>query len=242
MQEYYGKSAKNYKPRKVNQYILFPGIKRAIKEKKGNKIRLLDAGCGRGDIFSIAKKLGYNYYGFDVSEDMITSAKETYPEANFFVANTSSFKNKTNYKFDFIILSMVLPAIREKAEIKKTLKKMRSLMKKDGRLVISVGHPGFNHYMQKFLFTRNDVKVNFQGYFKSEVKFRVSQKFDNSNFLFEDYHRKISDYFNLIVSSGLRVDNMDECKPTKPRNENTNKFLERYNNFPIYLIFNCSLD
>jgi SAM-dependent methyltransferase len=241
MKEYYGKSAKNYKPRKVNQYILFPGIKRAIKGRSGNKIKLLDAGCGRGDIFPIAKKLGYDYCGFDVSGDMIASAKETYPEANFFVANTSNFINKTSFKFDYIVLSMVLPAIRGKANIKKTLEKMRSSLNKDGQLIISIGHPSFNHYMQKFLFDRNDVEVNFQGYFKSDIKFRVLQKFDTNNFLFEDYHRKISDYFNLIVDSGFKVDKIDECKPVKTRNSKTNKFLEKYNNFPIYLIFNCTL-
>lgn len=242
MKEYYGKSAKNYKPRKVNKYILFPGIKRAIKRKGVKNIKFLDAGCGRGDLFPIAKKMGYNYYGFDISKDMITSAKETYPKGNFFVANTANFRNKANYKFDIIILNMVLPAIKNKSEIKKTLAMVKNAIKKDGQLIISIGHPGFNHYMQKYLFKRNDVEVNFQGYFKSEIKFKVPQKFDNNIFFFEDYHRKISDYFNLIVESGFKINSMDECRPVKTSDEKTNKFLDKYNNFPIYLIFNCLID
>ena len=94
--------------------------------------------------------------------------------------------------------------------------------------------------MQNYLFSRNDVSTKFNGYFQSETEFKISQKFDKNNFLFTDYHRTISDYFSFISNAGFIINEIDECKPIKTKDKETNKFLEKYNNFPIYLIFNCT--
>lgn len=240
MKEYYGKSAKIYKPRKINKYILIPGIKRAINKPTKNNSKLLDVGCGSGDFFELVQKKGYRYYGFDISKDMIEVAKINYPKGNFSVASTINFRKKIKIKFDVILLSMVLPAIKKKSDITKTLKEVNGALKKGGQVIISIGHPCFNHYMQNYLFSRNDVSTKFNGYFQSETKFKVSQKFDKDNFLFTDYHRTISDYFNLISNAGFKINEIDECEPIKTKDEKINQFLKKYHNFPIYLIFNCT--
>lgn len=239
MKEYYGKSAKIYSPRKINKFILMPGIKKALRKPALCHAKLLDAGCGSGVFFLIAKQMGYNYYGFDVSKDMIDVAKNNHPDGIFFVGNTVDFRKKIKIKFDVIILSMVLPAIKKKSDLIKTIKESKKALKKNGQLIISVGHPCFNHYMQSYLFNRDDVNTKFGGYFKSETKFKISQKFHGGGFLFTDYHRTINDYFNLITNAGLTIYEINECKPVNAKDKKINKFLEKYYNFPIYLIFNC---
>ncbi len=134
---------------------------------------------------------------------------------------------------------MLLPAMESKEKILKTLKEAKKKLKNNGKIIIGIGHPCFNHYMQKYLFGRNDVRVNFQGYFKSGTKFRVPQKFNGNELIFEDYHRTITDYFSYIRASGFTVLNIDECKPITSEDKTINSYLKKFKQFPIYMVFTC---
>jgi len=53
------------------------------------KLRLLDVGCGLGDLYEYLKKQGFlsrykiNYTGFDLSPDMIKKCRQRYPRVKF---------------------------------------------------------------------------------------------------------------------------------------------------------------
>jgi ubiquinone/menaquinone biosynthesis C-methylase UbiE len=71
--------------------------------------KLLDIGCGTGDLFGYLKKqkININYYGIDILPKMITRAYEIYPEGRFFAGNIfkdSPFRKK---QFDIIFCSGV---------------------------------------------------------------------------------------------------------------------------------------
>lgn len=239
MKEYYGESAKLYKPRKINLYILMPAIDRAIPKSNKLQQKLLDIGCGNGDYFSIADKKGYKYYGFDASPDMIRIARDNYPKGKFLIASSMNFSHYYKNKFDIVLINMLLPTLKNKDKIINTLKEAKTVLTKNGKIIIGIGHPCFNHYMQKYIFKRNDVKTDFHGYFKSEIMFKVPQKFDNKQFIFKDYHRSITDYFDCIHASGLAVTKIDECEPVNAKNKKDNIYLKKFKQFPIYLIFIC---
>jgi SAM-dependent methyltransferase len=68
-----------------------------------DKTRVLDIGCGFGDLFHFFKKLGkdVDYTGFDINPNFIETAKKHYPEAHFVVGNLLEAKIKGRYDWVF---------------------------------------------------------------------------------------------------------------------------------------------
>ena len=65
--------------------------------------RILEVGCGTGQLAQMLYDLGYKQYiGFDFSEAAIKIAKKTCPEQKFFIGNAY---DKKNYKDYDVILS-----------------------------------------------------------------------------------------------------------------------------------------
>ncbi len=240
MKEYYGKKSKIYKQRKINLYLLMPAIKRAIEFcQKTPRSTLLDVACGNGGYHNIVLKEKLEYSGFDISPDMIKKAKEDYPNGKFKLASSTDFAKDYDEKFDLVLINMLLPALETQDMIKKTLIEVKKVLKENGNIIISIGHPCFNHYMQKNIFKRTDVNTDFKGYFQPDIKFKVSQKFDGQEFIFTDYHRSLSNYINNIIDSGFNIVKVDECRPIDAQDEKINSFLEKYNSLPIYFVLIC---
>ena len=68
-----------------------------------NKKKILDFGCGFGDLYLFLKKnfRNFKYSGYDINRSFIINNKKKFPKTNFF----SEFK--LIKKFDFIICSGV---------------------------------------------------------------------------------------------------------------------------------------
>ena len=71
--------------------------------------KLLDIGCGTGDLFAYLKKqkLDVNYYGIDILPKMIERAYEFYPEGRFFSGNMFKESPFSKKQFDIIFCSGV---------------------------------------------------------------------------------------------------------------------------------------
>lgn len=233
MKEYFGKSAKIYHQTKGKKYLLIPSLLRYIPYTKNGK--LLDVACGNGDLYINAKKRGYKYFGFDISPDMIERAKVNNPTAQFLVAAATNFSKKYNDKFDIVLVSMLLPAMGRFASIVKNLRECVKVLKNNGSIIIGVTHPVFDHYMQSFLLKRTDVKTKFAGYYASGAKFKVPQKFDDGELVFEDYHWTLADYIRALSMAGLKVAVIDECKPDAAVKIDK-KYYDRHLAYPTYLV------
>lgn len=89
--------------------------------------KILDVGCGNGRLSEIFKDKNVDYYGVDFSQNLITKAKQKYPQANFLVADVLNPPFKNEY-FDAIFAIAVFHHIpsyyRQKAlsEINRVLK------------------------------------------------------------------------------------------------------------------------
>jgi 2-polyprenyl-3-methyl-5-hydroxy-6-metoxy-1,4-benzoquinol methylase len=67
--------------------------------------RILDYGCGVGDLYRIAKRKGFIYQGVDINSNMIDKAKSKYKDANFeSIEDTHDF---IKYDYDWFIASGV---------------------------------------------------------------------------------------------------------------------------------------
>ncbi len=237
MKEYFGKSSKVYEQTRGKRFVLIPAIRRNLKKSSNGK--LLDVGCGIGDLSLVANAKGYTYYGVDVSKDMIARAKQIFPSGKFIVASATNFSSHFKEKFDVILLSMLLPAIKEEKDLLKTLQECKKVLKPHGEIILGEPYPTFDGYMQSSLFQRKDVKTKFAGYFASGTPVSITHKMGKGRLTFNDYHRTLADYWNVIKKAGLAVDRLDECPPDKTAMKFDKSFYRDRSRFPTYLLLVC---
>ncbi len=87
---------------KETQEIRFIALS-LVGELEGRSV--LDLGCGVGDLYGYFKKedIRTHYTGWDISEEMITAAKNKYPEAKFEVKNIQIMQELP--QFDYVLAS-----------------------------------------------------------------------------------------------------------------------------------------
>lgn len=237
MKEYFGKRAKGYKQTKGKEYILFPALGKYIHQSKPSQKKLLDVGCGNGDLYELAKEKGHSYYGLDISKEMIQRAKDEYPKGTFLVSSATDFASKYGQAFDVIVISMLFPSLRSKEDIAQTLKESKKVLAKNGTILIGLPYPCFDGYMQGGLFGRKGVTADFrEGYFKSKAEFTLIHQVDGGTFTFEDCHWTLADYVDCIKKAGLSIEYIDECKPESSLRRIDKEFYEERIRFPTYMV------
>jgi ubiquinone/menaquinone biosynthesis C-methylase UbiE len=105
------------------------------KIKPGEKV--LDFGCGIGRMLEYDLFLNADYYGVDISSEMIRKAKQKWvnrPHTNFYVTDGISlpFESKT---FDYVISTWVFQHIIEDDKFKKLITELAKLLRNNGSLL-----------------------------------------------------------------------------------------------------------
>lgn len=98
---------------------------------------ILDLGCGSGHLTNAIAESGARTVGIDSSENMIATARETYPGKEFLVADARDFSFST--PFDAIFSNAALHWVLEP---EKAVKCMAAALKPGGRLVAELGGKG----------------------------------------------------------------------------------------------------
>lgn len=93
--------------------------------------KLLDAGCGRGISSEFFAKIGFQVEGFDISPEVVEIAKKRGINAYLFDMETDDLKDK----YDVIICLEVLQFLVDPL---KALRNLKSALKPDGEMVISL--------------------------------------------------------------------------------------------------------
>jgi GT2 family glycosyltransferase/ubiquinone/menaquinone biosynthesis C-methylase UbiE len=104
-------------------------ILKNVNPRKGEKI--LEVGCGKGRVCRVIKNLGADIYGMDISEKLLTSAKDIEP-FHFMKAEAYKIPFKDN-TFDAVILLEVAEHI---PSLQIALKEFERVLKAEGKLVI----------------------------------------------------------------------------------------------------------
>lgn len=98
--------------------------------------RVLDYGCGGGELVKQLNDNGYNAYGFDVSNAMIETAKsQTNMDKKFMAGGL----DKITDKYDLIVMDNVIEHIASD-EIQEVLLKLKNILQDNGRLLIITPH------------------------------------------------------------------------------------------------------
>jgi trans-aconitate methyltransferase len=100
--------------------------------RKGEKI--LDLGCGTGQLTFEISESGAEVVGMDNSPEMISKAKANYPHLRFEVKNATNFQ--FDEKFDAVFSNATLHWINDQRNV---IKCVYNNLKEDGRFVFEMG-------------------------------------------------------------------------------------------------------
>jgi demethylmenaquinone methyltransferase/2-methoxy-6-polyprenyl-1,4-benzoquinol methylase len=129
--KFFDKNAHNWDfKEKTRTYKILEKIIKRIKLKSYENV--LDLGCGTGICYPYLKEKFNNYIGVDISPKMIEIAKRKFPKAKFMNKDFEETKLKKNF-FDLVLIFNAFPHFDKT----KTVRKVRSILKKRGKLVIA---------------------------------------------------------------------------------------------------------
>lgn len=119
--------------RRVIRTELLPRARR-VEKRERRRARLLDMGCGTGELAANFIKAGYDYYGVDILPERIEYARKTYPKGTFHVMDAGRLEYADGY-FDQILITGVLHHLSDD-QVRSVAHEMRRVLKPEGRALV----------------------------------------------------------------------------------------------------------
>ncbi|PWA11154.1 SAM-dependent methyltransferase [Pueribacillus theae] len=152
-----------------------------LNPRKGEKI--LDIGCGTGDLAKRLSDCGSDVIGIDQSENMVSQAKEKYPNLTFIVQDVADMSY--DYEFDAVFSNATLHWVKQS---KQALRCIFKSLKQGGRFIAEFGGKG------NVQIIADEVIKQIK---KSGFKWNEEQ--------FPWYFPSIGEYTSLMEETGFRV-------------------------------------
>ncbi len=111
-------------------------LDRYLDIKNGDGRKLHELGSSLGYFSRVFKDRGFDVSGSDISSFIVSKARKIQTDIKFFKFDVE--KNKSAKKYDFIVAFEVLEHLKNP---EKSLKNIKSMLKKDGTLVFSTPFP-----------------------------------------------------------------------------------------------------
>ena len=105
-----------------------------IRREERRRPRVLDLGCGTGELANVFLKRGYSYAGIDIEAERIAYAAKTYPQGKFQVMDASALGYPDGY-FDQILVTGVLHHLSDE-DVRNIAKEMKRVLRPDGRALV----------------------------------------------------------------------------------------------------------
>jgi SAM-dependent methyltransferase len=119
--------------RRVIAQELMPEARR-ITRQEGRRPRILDLGCGTGELAQEFLKAGYSYVGIDIEPERIEYAQKTHRKGKFHVMDASHLLYPDGY-FDQILVTGVLHHLSDEA-VRSIVGEMKRVMRPGGRALV----------------------------------------------------------------------------------------------------------
>jgi SAM-dependent methyltransferase len=107
---------------------------RLTRKHEARAPRLLDLGCGTGELTAGFLKVGYSYVGIDIEPERIEYARKTYPKGEFHVMDATAINYPDDY-FDQILVTGVLHHLSDD-EVRRIVREMRRVLRPGGRALV----------------------------------------------------------------------------------------------------------
>lgn len=186
---------------------------------------ILDAGCGSGDLVAEVSKFARLCVGIDVSETMISLAKQAHPKHDFKVSSIDRLDFKID-SFDVVCSSLVLHYFNDLAPV---FKEVARVLKTGGTFIFSIHHP----------FTETFVDSN-----DAEHPFKVGKYFHQQKYewgmagmVLESYHHTFEAISKAGSDNGFVIDSIVEPRPSiESESINPSAYLET-RDYPKFCLF-----
>ena len=127
-----------------HDYLLKPlmeMISASAKRVEGEKVRILDIGCGNGSLSNLIAQRGYEVVGVEESESGVKIAQQSYPDCEFIAASIYDFPyQQLQNSFDIIISTEVIEHLPYPRELAKVAKRC---LKNDGTVILTTPYHGY---------------------------------------------------------------------------------------------------
>jgi len=161
-------------------------------------VKVLDIGCGRGEVCAYLSNLGAECIGIDYSNDAIKIAKKTFGKNATFYQMDCTKMNFQQNKFDIIFMLDVVEHLEQK-ELEKTIANCYSILKPEGKLII---HTMPNAFLAKpFYFicklTKTQRGINSKVHINEQTVFSLKRLLKKFNTKIQMAHEK--NYFKTTM-------------------------------------------
>ena len=182
--------------------------------KEGDKV--LDFGCGNGRLLELFLNKKIGYLGVDISEKLIDTAKEKYPDkANSFqkISNSDSL-SLSDDSFNTIFSIAVFHHFPSKKYREDVAKELYRITKKDGHIIITV----WNLWQKKYI---KNIFKNWLGKLKGDKNMDWNDCYvsftDNEGKKFQRFHHAFAkrELKNLFEKVGFKI---EKCETISGRN------------------------
>lgn len=224
--------------KRPHRFIEKPMMRALLPDLAGKKVLML--GCGTGEESLMLRDSGAtDIIGIDLSVESIRLAKESYPECEFMVGDMHSLPFEDD-SFDFVYSSL---AIHYSANPENVYSEIYRILKKDGELLFSVGHPlrwaceervidGVNcRVIAHGIDNDNDVEIGNYNTFKNQVhNFKTGE-------ILSFYVGSPSFQFKLLKKVGFSVEDFSEGICTDEAKEIDYNYWNKYHELPQFMAF-----
>lgn len=210
----------------------YPNILKILGNVKKNKI--LDFGCGNGELTKKFYDLGADVTGIDCSNIWIDYCIERHGEKDrlkFFHINDNNLKQLKS-KFDIVVMNMVLLNVERKRDVEKIIKEVSNVLNKGGTLIFSDLHPLC--IMAKRMPTRSIKHSKRFSYFLDGARYKAIANAGKNKIEFSNRHWTLEMYTFFLDKFGMNIYRIIEphYKKSVPR------ILQSYK-IPEYILFCC---
>lgn len=176
-----------------------PSLRVWLRNSLRGGVKLFDYGCGWGEFASLMSTNGFEVTAFDDADEMIARARDTFPAPTFYTSKEFYESLPTLKDFDIVTSNLVL-CILPKDEQDKMLTNMKSLVKDEGTMIISLCHPCFDYIPDSLVSVRT---CNDDAVYSEE--FQYTKEVKENGITFHDYHRPLAYYSDLFAENGLQI-------------------------------------
>lgn len=198
------------------------------------KSKILDVGCGTGELVIDLLKLGFNAEGIDFSRSMIKRAQQQAMknkfEKNVFIYE-SFFDYSFNKKFDMISANGFIEYISEE-QLKQFLQKTFQLLSRNGILIINSRNRLFNVFSFNN-FTKEEIKKgNINSLIKECIYFNSGKDLRT---ILKNKSSKIKTNLKKHTKTGINVETRFQYTPFQIFEKLEKNHFKSFDIFPIHI-------
>jgi SAM-dependent methyltransferase len=190
--------------------------------------RVVDYGCGEGQLAYLLANSGADVLGLDISQEMITRARARWqhPKLGFEQTQNNTIPVEEG-TIDAVLSNLVFMMVPSLDDLTKIVSESEKALRSHGRLIFTITTPSF---IDKEFPTFRTIFADGFRYNKSGQPYQFVLRSKDGREItsptFRDYHYTWEDYLNLICDSNLRLNKVKEI--TIPQS-----------NYPLYVVFSA---